>query len=91
MGNLLVKLTLSVPVGYSVMTDGHSALLGTKVGCLLVTLFSFSECRMGFTDTSIGFGHPQVTGLLRVYNSSNAPKYVTDDPVGTKYSWVLWL
>ena len=78
-------------VGYSVMIDGHFAVLGTKVGCLWVTLFSSSECSVGFTDISMGFGHSRVTRLLRVYNYSDAPKCVTDDPVGTKCSRVLWL
>ena len=91
MGNLMVKLTLFVIVGYSVMTDGHSAVLGTKVGCLWVTLFGSSGCSVGFRDTPIGFGHSRVTGLLHVYNSSDAPKCVTDDPMGTRCSWVLWL
>ena len=36
--NLLVKLTLSVTVAYSVLTGGQSAVWGTKVGCLLLTL-----------------------------------------------------
>ena len=91
MGNLLVKLTLSVTVGCSVMTDRHSAVLGAKVGCLWMTLFSSSECSTGFTDAPIGFGHSRVTGLLHVYNSSDAPKCVMDDLVGTKCSRVLWL
>jgi hypothetical protein len=30
-------------------------------------------------------------GLLGVYNSSDTPTCVTDDPVGTKRSQVLWL
>ena len=78
-------------VGYTVVTDGHSAILGTKVGCLWVTLFGSSGCSASFTDILIGCGHSQVTGLLHVYNSSDAPKCVTDDPVGTKLSQVLWL
>ena len=73
------------------MTNKHSAILGTKVGCLWVTLFGSSGCSMGFIDTSIGFGHSWVTRLLRVYNSSDALKCVMDDPVGTKCFRVLWL
>jgi hypothetical protein len=73
------------------MTHGHSAILGTKVGCLWVTLFGSSRCSVGFTDTLIGFGHSRVTELLYVYNFSDAPKCVTDDPVGTKCSQVPWL
>ena len=66
-------------------------MLDAKVGCLGLTLFGSRGCSVGFTDTPIGFGHSWVTGLLRVYNSSDAPKCVTDDPVGTKLSQVLWL
>ena len=91
MGNLLVKFTLSVAVRYSIVTNGHSAVLGTKVGCLWVTLFGSSGCSASFTDILIGCGHSQVTGLLRVYNSSDAPKCMTDDLVGTNCSLVLWL
>ena len=48
-------------------------------------------CFAGFTDAPIGFGHSRVTGLLYVYISSDAPAWVTDDPVGTRCSRVLWL
>ena len=78
-------------IGYSVMTEGHSVVLGTKVGCLWVTLFGSSGCSAGFTDTSIGFGHSRVIGLLHVYNSSDASMCVTDHLVGSKCSRVLWL
>ena len=60
-------------VGYTVVTDGHSAILGTKVGCLWVTLFGSSGGSTGFTGTPIGFGHSRVTRLLYLYNSSDAP------------------
>ena len=54
-----------------------------------MTLFGSSGGYAGFTGTPIGFGHSQVTGLLHVYNSSDAPMCVTDDPIGTKCSRVL--
>jgi hypothetical protein len=71
----LVKLTLSVTVGYSFMTDGHSIVLGTKVGCLWVTLFGSSGCSVGFTDTLIGFGHFRLLGYS-VYIISRMPRSV---------------
>ena len=37
--SLLIKLTLYVKVGCSVLTDGHSIVLGTEVGYLWLTLF----------------------------------------------------
>ena len=37
--NLLIKLTLYVKAGCSVLIDGHSIVLGTEVGYLWLTLF----------------------------------------------------
>ena len=48
-------------------------------------------CSAGFTDAPIGFGHSRVTGLLYVYNLSDAPAWVTNDPIGTRCSRVLCL
>ena len=66
-------------------------MLDAKVGCLGLILFSSGGCSIGFTDAPMGFGYSQVTRLLGAYNSSDTLTCVMDDPVGSKYSWVLWL
>jgi hypothetical protein len=60
-----------------------------RVGSFWATLFGSSGCTVGSWILQCVFGYSRVTGSLCFYGSSDVPKYVIDDPVGTMCSRVL--